>query len=72
MPHSFFHRSGATAVVAILCIALTTTVRAQNSPGPSPVPLPPLIAAPSDTPYPGTISLLVDSHQRHGSRAECA
>jgi predicted metalloprotease with PDZ domain len=60
MPHSFLHRRGATAVFAILCIALTTTVRAQNSPGPSPVPLPPLIAAPADTPYPGTISLLVD------------
>ena len=60
MPHSFFHRRGATAVFAILCIALTTTVRAQNSPGPSPVPLPPLIAAPTDAPYPGTISLFVD------------
>ena len=29
-------------------------------PGPQPVPLPPPIAAPADTPYPGTISLLVD------------
>jgi predicted metalloprotease with PDZ domain len=35
-------------------------VRAQNSPGPKPVPLPPPIIAPADTPYPGTISLLVD------------
>jgi predicted metalloprotease with PDZ domain len=36
-------------------------VRAQNSPGPQPVPLPPPIVAPADTPYPGTISLLVDA-----------
>ena len=35
-------------------------VYAQNSPGPQPVPLPPPIVAPVDTPYPGTISLLVD------------
>jgi predicted metalloprotease with PDZ domain len=35
-------------------------VQAQNSPGPQPVPLPPPIIAPADTPYPGTISLLVD------------
>jgi predicted metalloprotease with PDZ domain len=35
-------------------------VYAQNSPGPQPVPLPPPIVAPADTPYPGTISLLVD------------
>ena len=60
MPHSFFHHRRAAAVFAILCMALTTTVRAQNSPGPSPGPLLPLIAPPADTPYPGTISLLVD------------
>ena len=60
MPHSFFRRRGAAAVFAAVCIALTTTVHAQNSPGPQPVPLPPPIAAPADTPYPGTISLLVD------------
>jgi predicted metalloprotease with PDZ domain len=35
-------------------------VYAQNSAGPQPVPLPPPIVAPVDTPYPGTISLLVD------------
>ena len=60
MPHSFFRHSSATAVFAALCIALTTTVYAQNSPGPKPVPLPAPIVAPADTPYPGTISLLVD------------
>jgi len=61
MPHSFSYRSGAAAVVAALCIALTATAHAQNSPGPQPVPLPPPIVAPADTPYPGTISLLVDA-----------
>ena len=61
MPHSFSHRRGAAAVFAALCIAQTATAHAQNSPGPQPVPLPPPIVAPADTPYPGTISLLVDA-----------
>jgi predicted metalloprotease with PDZ domain len=61
VPHSFSHRRGAAAVFAALCIALTATAHAQNSPGPQPVPLPPPIVAPADTPYPGTISLLVDA-----------
>jgi predicted metalloprotease with PDZ domain len=60
MSDAFFCRSGAAAVFAALCIALTTTVQAQKSPGPQPTPLPPAIVAPADTPYPGTISLLVD------------
>jgi predicted metalloprotease with PDZ domain len=54
---SFFSRRSA-AILAAICIALTAT--AQNSPGPQPAPLPTPIAAPADTPYPGTISLLVD------------
>ena len=61
MPHSFSRRRGAAVVYAALCIALTATAHAQNSPGPQPVPLPPPIVAPADTPYPGTISLLVDA-----------
>src|SRR5271156_689074 len=60
MRHSFFRRGGAAAVFATVCIALTTTVHAQNSPGPQPVPLPSPIVAPVDAPYPGTISLFVD------------
>jgi predicted metalloprotease with PDZ domain len=48
------------AIFSFICIALTATVHAQNSPGPQPAPLPPAIAAPADTAYPGTISLLVD------------
>jgi predicted metalloprotease with PDZ domain len=58
MPRSFF-RSRVAAGLAVVCLALTT-VHAQNSPGPQPAPLPPPIAAPADTPYPGTITLLVD------------
>ena len=60
MPHLFFHRKAAAAIFAALCIALAATAHAQSSPGPQPVPLPPPIVAPADTPYPGTISLLVD------------
>ena len=60
MRHAFFCRRGATALFAALLLALTTAVCAQDSAGPQPAPLPPPIAAPADTPYPGTISLLVD------------
>ena len=67
MPHSFFGRifvrifyRHAAAIFAIVCIACVTTVHAQNSPGPQPVPMTPPTATPVDTPYPGTISLLVD------------
>jgi predicted metalloprotease with PDZ domain len=57
---SSFRRRGAAAIFATVCIILTAAVDAQNSPGPQPAPLPPPIVAPVDTPYPGTISLLVD------------
>lgn len=60
MPGFSFPLKGAAAVFATLCLALATTAHAQNSPGPQPVPMPPPIVAPADTPYPGTISLLVD------------
>lgn len=35
-------------------------MQAQKSPGPQPVPMSPPVVTPADTPYPGTISLLVD------------
>ena len=60
MTHPFFCRRSATALFATFSIAFTTAVYAQNSPGPQPVQLPPPVVAPEDTPYPGTISLLVD------------
>lgn len=43
---------------AVLC--LTPQINAQTSAGPEPVPMPPPIAAPADTPYPGTIALQVN------------
>jgi len=58
--HCFFGRRGARALFAAFAIALSTAVYAQNSAGPQPAPLPPPIAAPADTPYPGVISVLVD------------
>jgi predicted metalloprotease with PDZ domain len=57
---SFFCRRSATTLLATFSIAFITAAYAQNSPGPQPVPLPPPIVAPADTPYPGTISLLVE------------
>ncbi len=60
VPNSLFSRRSAAALLAAVCIALTTSVFAQDSPGPQPAPLPPPIVAPADTPYPGTISLVVD------------
>jgi len=59
MPHSYFRNKGAAAIFAAVTIFLATAI-AQNSAGPQPVPMPPAIVAPVDTPYPGTISLLVD------------
>src|SRR5580700_10175479 len=60
MPYSFLRRRSAAALSAAVSVALSTLVHAQNSPGPQPVAPPPPIVAPADTPYPGTISLLVD------------
>ena len=60
MPGLFLRRGGSAAVFAVLSIVLTAGARAQNSPGPKPAPMPPPIAAPADTQYFGTISLLVD------------
>jgi len=60
MPYSFLRPRSAAALFAAVSIGLSTLVHAQNSPGPQPVPLPPPIVAPADTPYPGMISLLVD------------
>ena len=61
MPNLFFPRKAATASFAAACIALAATAAAQKSPGPEPAPMPAPIIAPADTPYPGTISLVVDA-----------
>lgn len=50
---------GFLAFFGAMCL-LAGAALAQNSSGPQPVPLPPPIVAPADTPYPGTISLMVD------------
>ena len=64
MTHSMFCRRGAGALFAACLVAfslvLTSAAYAQSSPGPQPVPLPPPVVAPADTPFAGTISLLVD------------
>ena len=69
-------RYQSVAAFAALSLLLTLSVSAQNTPsphpsapttgalgtpGPQPVPLPPPIVTPADTPYPGTISLMVDA-----------
>ena len=54
------HSGNAFGLLAIAALALSPVLYAQGSPGPQPVPLPPPIAAPADTPYPGTIELRVD------------
>jgi predicted metalloprotease with PDZ domain len=48
------------AFFGAIWLLLSASAWGQTSPGPQPVPLPPPIAAPADTPYPGTISLMVD------------
>jgi predicted metalloprotease with PDZ domain len=60
MQHSFSRRRNNPTLFAAVCITLIATASAQHSPGPQPVLLSPAIVAPADTPYPGTISLLVD------------
>jgi predicted metalloprotease with PDZ domain len=51
-------KRGCCLTVAVLTLA--TNVFAQGSAGPQPVPMPPPIVAPVDTPYPGTITLDVN------------
>ncbi len=47
--------------LSLAALALAVPLTAQNSqPQPEPVPMPPPIAAPADTPYPGTITLDVN------------
>jgi predicted metalloprotease with PDZ domain len=48
------------AFFGAIWLLLSASAWGQTSPGPQPVPLPTPIAAPADTPYPGTISLMVD------------
>ena len=54
----FCSSSPRAALIATLFLSFAGL--AQDSPGPQPVPLPPPIIAPADTPYPGVIKLMVD------------
>ena len=61
MRHSCFcRRAAAILFTAFFAASFLALAYAQNSEGPQPAPLPPPIAAPADTAYAGTISLLVD------------
>jgi predicted metalloprotease with PDZ domain len=60
MPYLFFSRTAAKKISAAVCLALTAIAYAQTSPGPQPAAQPAAIVTPADTPYPGTIKLLVD------------
>jgi len=53
-------RSAAALLAALILLFLVPAASAQNYPGPQPVPLPPPVVAPADTPYPGTLALMVD------------
>jgi predicted metalloprotease with PDZ domain len=53
-------RSSLALALQILCMLLTPTMQAQNAAGPQPVPGSPLVPAPVDKPFPGTISLGID------------
>ena len=59
--YPFFSRQTAAQILVILFTFLTAAANAQTSGGPQPAPLPPPVIAPADTPYSGTISLLVDT-----------
>lgn len=48
------------SVATAIAVVFTSPIWAQSSPGPEPVPLPPPLAAPADTPYPGTIEITVN------------
>jgi predicted metalloprotease with PDZ domain len=60
---SFLSRRGAAALLAGFATAVLALAPAyaQSSAGPQPAPLPPPIIAPADTPYPGTLTLMVDA-----------
>src|SRR3954465_3708443 len=49
------------AFLTVCVLLLGGYVLRAQSQGPQPVPMPPAIAAPADTPYPGTIQVRVDA-----------
>ena len=61
MLDSFCSRTVFLTALVAACVILSAAAPGQHSAGPQPLPPPPPIAAPADTPYPGTISLRVDT-----------
>ena len=64
MPRWLFCSSSVAAIFAAVCLTFTSATHGQNAGGPQPVPLPPVVPAPVDKPYAGTISLNSGSHER--------
>jgi predicted metalloprotease with PDZ domain len=60
-----FRRGVAGFAALFFALTLGVSAYAQNSPGPQPMAQPAAILAPVDTPFPGTISLLVDVTDVH-------
>ena len=60
MPRSLSNSRLIATASAVFFMIVTGALHSQSAPGPQPVPLPPLIPAPVDKPYPGTIALSVD------------
>jgi predicted metalloprotease with PDZ domain len=48
-------------IAPLALMTALATVESQQAPGPTPYPMPPVIPAPVDVPYPGTIGLAVDA-----------
>ncbi|HUB86107.1 MAG TPA: hypothetical protein VL971_10465 [Rhizomicrobium sp.] len=57
----FFPNSKSLLVAPAAMVGLAGAVLAQVPAGPSPLPMPPVIPAPQDVAYPGTIRLVVDA-----------
>ena len=60
MPRWLFCSLSVAAVFAAVCLTFATAAHGQNAGGSQPVPLPPVVPAPVDKLYAGTISLSVD------------
>ena len=60
MPRWLFCSSSVAAILAAVCLTFTSATCGQNAGGPQPVPSAPVVPAPVDKPYAGTVSLIVD------------
>ena len=60
MPRWLFCSRSVAAVFAAVCLTFASAAHGQNAGGPQPVPSAPVVPAPVDKPYAGTISLSVD------------